>query len=584
MTYEILTEHSYDSTDAALYCLELGLSVFPINGYGIIWESPNPPEEVALGAPPVVYEWCCTCGDLNCESPGKHPLGPAWQRQATRDPARVRAMDWRNHNIGVLTEGITVVDIDPRHGGTREWVDKHGDASTLVVRTNAGWHYYYRGETRTRIGLAPGIDIKSGVGGYVVGPGSHGEYREYVFETSKASGGFLEVPDWLRAELMRKKTDVKTELVRQAQFGAGVRNDGMTAVAGLLRRYGFSETELLGALKAVNRERCNPPLSDDEVRQVAESVARYAPESSIEALIEARPSGIMSFQQILDIKPPNYVIEQIWPEGGVNVLWGKPGTMKSFLALEWAMCRAAASGWHGFEIAENVKTLYVAAEGVFGMGLRVGNIARRHNLDKAKLQERFFMYPGSVNILDLNKAEAIYQLLIDDGYKLVIFDTLRKSMTGGDENNTQDIGRLMSMLETWSLAGVSSLLIHHASKAGGARGSSAIEGDVYNMWEVRRNQRDLETIVVPTKFKDADDNFQLNIRWEVHQGSLVSTDAEVETKDSEITDEIVKNKRSERDSKIRELRATGLSQDRIAEIVGCSQKTVSRSLTKSENP
>ena len=47
-----------------------------------------------------------------------------------------------------------------------------------------------------------------------------------------------------------------------------------------MRRRGMSETEILAALSVVNQERCQPPLSDDEVAKIAHSMARYAPEET----------------------------------------------------------------------------------------------------------------------------------------------------------------------------------------------------------------------------------------------------------------------------------------------------------------
>ncbi len=44
-----------------------------------------------------------------------------------------------------------------------------------------------------------------------------------------------------------------------------------------MRRRGMSPEAIEAALKQENRARCNPPLPDDEVREIARSVARYAP-------------------------------------------------------------------------------------------------------------------------------------------------------------------------------------------------------------------------------------------------------------------------------------------------------------------
>lgn len=595
MTYEILESHSYDSLDAALYCIEIGLQVFPIHGYGVVVEDDNPPEEVALGAPPKAQLWCCTCGNPDCQWAGKHPIGLAWQRQATSDPERARQMDWRNRNIGVLTEGLTVVDVDPRNGGSRAFVEDHGPAATLTVRTGGGgWHYYFRGETKTSPGLVPGIDIKSGPGGYVVGPGSSG----YSVLESKYSGSIAAVPGWLSNLINRKglepSQEAKQTLAAKSILNKGERDNGLTAVGGLLRRYGFTPEELLEHLKLVNRFRCNPPLNEEDVRRIAESVGRYAAESEIPSASKMADK-MMGIRAVLDIKPPEYEVQDIWPEGGVNVLWGPPGVMKSLLALELLLHRSAGVDWHGFKIKRQVKTLYVAAEGMFGMGARAKAIMTEHHLSEEQLTGWFFLYPEAVNILDVDKAEQMRQLLLENRFELVVFDTLRKSMTGGDENNTQDIGRLMSMLENWSLEGINSLLIHHANKSGGHRGSSAIEGDAYNMLGMIRpdKHKPLQTILTPTKFKDAPTDFQLDIKWK--EITISANDAKPEDVRISLATESVeksdpdgdaiarqlaklaeRSEMDERDREIAQLRKQGVPRAEVATRFGIDPSRVSQ--------
>jgi len=56
------------------------------------------------------------------------------------------------------------------------------------------------------------------------------------------------------------------------------RNVNLTRLAGKLRRSGMNEEEIFTSLSAVNAGRCEPPLDDAEVRTIARSVTRYAPE------------------------------------------------------------------------------------------------------------------------------------------------------------------------------------------------------------------------------------------------------------------------------------------------------------------
>src|SRR5262245_55582611 len=58
----------------------------------------------------------------------------------------------------------------------------------------------------------------------------------------------------------------------------GCRNDGLTRYAGGMRRNGASRAAIEACLLHMNGWRCKPPLPDDDVREIAKSVARYDPE------------------------------------------------------------------------------------------------------------------------------------------------------------------------------------------------------------------------------------------------------------------------------------------------------------------
>lgn len=56
----------------------------------------------------------------------------------------------------------------------------------------------------------------------------------------------------------------------------GQRNTALTSLAGTMRRRGFGEEAMYAALLVENRQRCDPPLPDDEVRRIAKRWARPA--------------------------------------------------------------------------------------------------------------------------------------------------------------------------------------------------------------------------------------------------------------------------------------------------------------------
>ncbi|GEM_PF-3513273 len=83
---------------------------------------------------------------------GKHPAFKGWQAAATSNLATVEKWWWGKFagcNIGIITTGLIVVDVDPRHHGDRtlkKLTARYGPLPpTTTVRTGGGgWHYIYR--------------------------------------------------------------------------------------------------------------------------------------------------------------------------------------------------------------------------------------------------------------------------------------------------------------------------------------------------------------------------------------------------------------------------------------------------------
>jgi len=69
----------------------------------------------------------------------------------------------------------------------------------------------------------------------------------------------------------------------------GQRNSTLASLAGTMRRRGMSAPALLAALVEENTARCVPPLDDDEVRRIAESVGRYTPAEPVTRMYEPTP-------------------------------------------------------------------------------------------------------------------------------------------------------------------------------------------------------------------------------------------------------------------------------------------------------
>jgi putative DNA primase/helicase len=260
---------------AALSYARMGYKVLPIHG---------------------ILDGQCTCGNNNCRSPGKHPLTKHGVHDATADIEQVKVWYRENPhaNVAIATgrkADLLVLDIDPRNGGDKS-LNKAKEELGKLPRTVAvdtgggGRHYYLQSpedfDTATQHGkvFGNGIDVQA-EGAYVMAPPSlHVSGKRYCFRDGRSfeDTGVKPLPDLWKARLtapQRVKTPRAATPSSPQTIHEGCRNQELTSVAGKLHNAGLSEQALLDALSAENKNRCIPPLADDEVQRIARSVARY---------------------------------------------------------------------------------------------------------------------------------------------------------------------------------------------------------------------------------------------------------------------------------------------------------------------
>lgn len=177
-----------------------------------------------------------------------------------------------------------------------------------------------------------------------------------------------------------------------------------------------------------------------------------------------------------------YLIKGLIDERSFNVVFGPSGDGKTFLVLDAACHIAAGLSWRGRRVHSGL-VVYVAAEG----GTRI--VRRFCPWRDEKLSEAreapvpLAIVTRAVNLLDeVEIAELIgaLQAISEEAglpLALVVFDTLARSMAGGDENAAGDMGRVIAAADRIrDELGAACLVVHHSGKdpAKGARGSSAL--------------------------------------------------------------------------------------------------------------
>lgn len=230
-----------------------------------------------------------------CTTPGKHPRIRDWENKASIDPAQVRQwwQRWPTANIGIAAgpSNLVVVDKDTYQEVAGDGILTIADSVTVTSLTGGGGeHLIYRHpESGPPIrnddkALPTWVNIRAHGGQFVVPPSLHKSGNRYEWEPGYGPHEIeiAPLPEPLRVLL--QAGDGKGDNGQRPRaasiperIAGGGRNNTLTSLAGSMRRRGLGAAVIEAALLKVNAEQCDPPLSEDEVKAIAASVAQYAP-------------------------------------------------------------------------------------------------------------------------------------------------------------------------------------------------------------------------------------------------------------------------------------------------------------------
>jgi hypothetical protein len=208
------------------------------------------------------------------------------------------------------------------------------------------------------------------------------------------------------------------------------------------------------------------------------------------------------------------LVRGLMQRGDLAVIYGKPGSGKTFVALDLGFHVAMGRDWNGCKVKQ-AAVVYIAAESPHGVRYRYEALAQRHGDN-----DHFYMVTATVNmfdpVIDLKPlATYIKKLGVDIG--MIFIDTLARTMIGGNENSTQDMSRLVANGDILrDLFGAAVVWVHHTGKneAAGARGSSALVAATDTEIEIS------DYCFRSTKMRDRED---VDFRFRLHQVDIGAT-------------------------------------------------------------
>jgi hypothetical protein len=385
---------------------------------------------------------------------GKLPRIEGGLTRASADPLVVAEWwrRWPAANVGIRTgaeSGLVVVDVDTPKGGagTLERLEReHGKlpATARVLTGGGGWHIYLRHpgqEVRNSAGkLGAGLDVR-GDGGYVVAPPSlHESGRRYKW-TRPLERGLADPPGWLLADAGERRNGAAAV---GETIAAGERNETLASLAGSMRRRGMGQDEILAALRVTNKERCRPPLDEDELERIAGSVARYDPAKRPR---EPLTLDVLTAHAVTRLPDPPGTDELCGPlvvAGQRLIVGGHTGEGKTSFALQLVRAVTGQEPFLDWQGAGGRALVLDAEQGLKTVKrrLREAGLADSEAVDYVRVPDGLSLDSDEQHVAEVER------VLAAGGYRLVVADPLYK-LHSGDSNAEREAVDLMRRLDGW---------------------------------------------------------------------------------------------------------------------------------------
>jgi hypothetical protein len=408
------------------------------------------------------------------DSVQKRPLVPApGFHLASSDEDQVRRW-WAEHPdaaIGLaLPRETTVVDLDSYKPNYRRDHGLHLPDTLKQETIRGGWQLFYRTDGRTPRQM-------TGVHGHPIDTRTPGKGYVVAWEPEVIANAPVETwafaPEWVY-EGRNRKSSIPFD---DAPIPSGLRHDYYLTRGGEYARIGMPPYVIEAALLAENGRR-SPDHDEADICAIAESSAEWTP-----VLHTLRFYCPLELAAMTRPEPDWIVRPGLVAVSSITELDGKIKAAGKTTLILW-MIRAILDGVPFLGApTRQAKVLYVTEQSrqTFMDALRLVGLADRGEEFRILFREDFHGATWA----------KIVAAARQDGYELVVFDTIGKLAGIREENAAGEWAAAMSPLQDLAAAGRAVVIARHDRKGGGdigdsGRGSSQASGDVDIILAVRR--------------------------------------------------------------------------------------------------
>lgn len=169
--------------------------------------------------------------------------------------------------------------------------------------------------------------------------------------------------------------------------------------------------------------------SYDAITQLPELAQPGKGKAAIPSDIVVGKVGSTTFikaQDVHRLPPIEWLLENEIPHRALTVLYGQPGSGKSFYAIDVCL-----------RVAQQGTAVYIAGEGELGLQYRIAAWTRHYS----KSEGHLLLGLGALNLVD--HTDQLISLLSVYEPKLIVIDTLARSMGSLDENTARDMNKFV---------------------------------------------------------------------------------------------------------------------------------------------
>jgi hypothetical protein len=225
-----------------------------------------------------------------------------------------------------------------------------------------------------------------------------------------------------------------------------------------------------------------PPPSENEEPKDTDAPRRYR-------------FQVIDFEDMRPDDVSHYLVDELLPEKGIGMVWGKPKCLKSFFMLDVCFHIARGMTYHDRAVKRG-GVVYCAFEGGYGYKKRVTALRLLHGIDgEPKGSTPLKIVPSSAPNLVKDHTQLVREVreqIGDMAPRIVVLDTLNKSMPGSESKDADMAAYIKAAEAIRDAFDCLVIIVHHCGwDESRPRGHSSLPGAVDVQLRVERTDSHL---------------------------------------------------------------------------------------------